>query len=94
MKLDVQFQSRSLYASEYTLALHEPEDQVAFLLVNRHRGPTLQRISNVETIVTPEFQNWLRDQNRSGSDVFVTRNRTGWRVLPFAASWFGPGQAA
>jgi hypothetical protein len=55
-------------------ALHEPEDQVAFLLVNRHRGQTLQRIANVETIVAPQFQNWLRDQNRSGSDVLIGMN--------------------
>jgi hypothetical protein len=74
VKQDVQFQSRSLSAPEYTLALHEPEDHVAVLLVNRHRGQTLQRIANVETIVAPEFQNWLRDQNRSGSDVFIGMN--------------------
>jgi len=74
VKLDVQFQSRALSASEYTLALHEPEHQVAVLLVNRHRGQTLQRIASVETIVVPEFQNWLRDQNRSGSDVFIGMN--------------------
>ena len=46
MKQDVQFQSRSLSASEYALALHEPEDQVAVLLANRHRGQTLQRIAS------------------------------------------------
>ena len=89
MKLDVQFQSRPLSASEYMLALHEPEDHVAVLLVNRHRGQTPQRIANVETLVAPEFQNWLRDQNRSDSDVYVTWNRTGRFALPFAASWFG-----
>jgi len=74
VKQDVQFQPRSLSASEYMLALHEPEDQVAVLLVNRQRSKTLQRISSVETIVAPEFQNWLRDQNRSGSDVFIGMN--------------------
>ena len=74
MKQDLQFQSTSLSASEYTLALHEPEDQVAVVLVNRHRGQTLQRIASVEAIVAPEFQNWLRDQNRSGSDVFIGMN--------------------
>jgi hypothetical protein len=74
VKQDVQFQSRSLSASEYTLALHEPGDHVAVLLVNRQRGQALQRIASVETIVAPEFQNWLRDQNRSGSDVFIGMN--------------------
>jgi hypothetical protein len=67
-------QSKSPSASEYALALHEPEDTVAVLLVNRQRGQTLQRIAGVETIVAPEFQNWLSDQNRSGSDVFIGMN--------------------
>jgi hypothetical protein len=74
VKQDVQFQPRSLSASEYMLALHEPEDQVAVLLVNRHRGQTLQRIASAETLAAPDFQRWLRDQNRSGSDIFVGMN--------------------
>jgi hypothetical protein len=36
VKLDVQFQSRALSASEYTLALHEPEDHVAVLLSKKN----------------------------------------------------------
>lgn len=74
MNRGVRFEPRSLSAVEYVFALHEPEDHVAVLLVNRQRGQTLQRIASVETIVAPEFQNWLRDQNRSGSDVFIGMN--------------------
>lgn len=66
--------TRSLSAEEYILALHEPEDQVAVVLVNRQRGQTLQRIASAETFAKPEFQTWLRDQNRSGADVFIGMN--------------------
>jgi hypothetical protein len=68
------FQARPLSASDYTLALHEPEDRVAVVLVNRRRGQTLQRIASAETIAAPDFQKWLSDQNRAGSDVFVGMN--------------------
>jgi hypothetical protein len=42
--------------------------------VNRGRGQTLQRIASAETLAAPDFQRWLRDQNRSGSDIFVGMN--------------------
>ena len=65
---------RSLSAREYVLALHEPNDNVAVLLRNRNRGQTLQRIAPAETIASPDFQRWLCDQNRAGSDVFIAMN--------------------
>ena len=74
MKHDSQFVVRSLSATEYILALHEPNDQVAVVLVNRRRSQTLQRIATAETMASPEFQKWLSDQNRAGSDVFVGMN--------------------
>jgi hypothetical protein len=74
VKQDNQFQVKSLSASEYVLALHEPEDRVAVVLVNRRRGQSLQRIASAETVTAPDFQKWLSDQNRSGSDVFVGMN--------------------
>jgi len=60
---------RSLSAREYILALLEPEDTVAVLLRNRSRGQTLQRIALAETVASPDFQRWLSDQNRAGSDI-------------------------
>jgi hypothetical protein len=65
---------KPLSPSEYILELHAPEDHVAVLLVNRGRGQTLQRIASAETLAAPDFQRWLRDQNRSGSDIFVGMN--------------------
>jgi len=65
---------KSLSGAEYTLALHEPPDQVAVVLVNRFRGQSLQRILSAETIAAPCFQNWLADRNRAGSDVFLGMN--------------------
>lgn len=68
------FRSKSLSAAEYVLALHEPGDSVPVLLRNRPCGQTLQRIASAETIASPEFQRWLTDQNRAGSDIFVGMN--------------------
>ncbi len=74
MNQDNRFPVKSLSPSEYILALHSPEDQVAVLLLSRSRGQTLQRIASAETIAAPEFQDWLRGRNHSGSDVFVGMN--------------------
>ena len=74
MTHDNQCQGKSLCGPEYVLALHEPEDRVAVVLVNRRRGQTLQRIASAETIAAPDFQKWLSDQNHAGSDVFVSMN--------------------
>jgi RepB DNA-primase from phage plasmid len=68
------FEARSLSAPEYVLALHEPTHNVPVLLRNRARGQTLQRIASVETIASPEFQRWLTEQNRAGSDIFIGMN--------------------
>lgn len=70
----VSIEPRSLSAREYVLALHEPGDNVAVLLRNRSHGQTLQRIAPAETVASPDFQRWLSDQNRAGSDVFVAMN--------------------
>ena len=69
-----QFEARELSASEYLLALHAPGDQIAVLLRNRSRSQTLQRITSAETAASPEFQKWLKHENRVGSDVFVGMN--------------------
>jgi len=65
---------KPLSPSQYILELHAPEDYVAVLLVNRSRSQTLQRIASAETLAAPGFYRWLRDQNRSGSDIFVGMN--------------------
>lgn len=74
MSSESSFESKSLSAAEYVLALHEPGENAPVLLRNRARGQTLQRIASAETIASLEFQRWLTDQNRIGSDVFVGMN--------------------
>jgi len=74
MSREKQFEARDLSASEYVLALHTPEDQIAVLLRNRSRSQTLQRIATAETVTGPDFQEWLKRENRAGSDVFVGMN--------------------
>jgi hypothetical protein len=74
MSGEKQFETRELSAPEYVLALHEPEDQIPVLLRNRSRSQTLQRITSAETIASPDFQRWLRRENRGSSDIFVGMN--------------------
>lgn len=68
------FTPRFLSASEYVLALHRPEDRVALLLRNRPRGQTMQRILSAEAVASPPFQDWLRERNESGADIFLGMN--------------------
>ncbi len=74
MSTDITPTPRSLTASEYTLALFEPSDNVAILVRNRATGKTVQRIAKAETAANPEFQTWLANQNAVGSDVFIGMN--------------------
>jgi hypothetical protein len=76
-------------ASGYILENFKPTDRVAVLVLNRQLGETTQRITTAQKAASPEFQAWLRYKNANGADMYVTWNRTGRCVLPFAASWFG-----
>lgn len=68
------FTPRLLSASEYVLALHPPEDRVAMLLRNHARRQTMQRILAAEVVASPPFQDWLRERNESGADIFLGMN--------------------
>lgn len=68
------FVPRNLSAAEYVLALHAPDDRIAILVRNRFREQTIQRISRAEDIANPLFQDWLKDQNHRGADIFVGMN--------------------
>jgi hypothetical protein len=52
----------------------EPEDRLAVVLIDRMSGTVTQRIASARQIASPEFQVWLRSENRSGRDVFVSMN--------------------
>jgi hypothetical protein len=68
------FKPRQLSAAQYVLALHQPEDRVAVLVRNRIRAQTIQRILLAEDIASPPFQDWLKQQNNAGADIFLGMN--------------------
>jgi len=68
------FKARPLSAAQYVLALHQPEDRVAMLVRNRVREQTMQRILSAEDIASPPFQDWLKEQNDAGADIFLGMN--------------------
>jgi hypothetical protein len=68
------FAPRFLSASEYVLALHEPQHQVSVLVRNRGRERNTQRILPAEAIASAPFQAWLKEQNEAGADIYVTWN--------------------
>ena len=76
------FNPKPLSATEYVLALHQPDDRVAVLVLNRARGQSTQRILRAEDIASPSLQEWLSLQNRSGADIFIGMN-------PLRANSFG-----
>lgn len=68
------FTPKPLSASEYVLALFEPRDTVAVLLRDRSHHQTIQHITTAESVANPEYQSWLAERNRSGSDIFLGMN--------------------
>jgi hypothetical protein len=61
-------------ASQFTLDNFELEDRLAVVLIDRRSGVVTQRIASVNQIASQEFQVWLKSENRSGRDVFVSMN--------------------
>jgi len=68
------FTPKSLTASEYILALFEPSDNIAVLLRDPEHHRILQHIATAESVADPDYQSWLAERNRSGSDVFLGMN--------------------
>jgi len=61
-------------ARDYVNGNFNPDDWLAVVAVNRHSGETVQRVSSVGRIVSPEYQGWLRYLNATGSDVYLSLN--------------------
>jgi len=61
-------------ASEFILDNFERDDRLAIVLIDRRSGIVMQRIASANHIASPEFQIWLRSENRAGRDVFVSMN--------------------
>src|ERR1700739_2700074 len=68
------FTPKQLSAAQYVLALHQPEDRAAVLVRNRARAQTIQRILLAEDIASRHFQDWLKEQNNAGADIFLGMN--------------------
>lgn len=61
-------------AADFILDNFERDDRLAVVLINRRSDIVMQRIASANHIASQEFQVWLRSQNRSGRDVFVSMN--------------------
>ena len=61
-------------ASQFILDNFELEDRLAVVLIDRRSGVVTQRIASVNQIASQEFQVWLKSENRSGRDVFISMN--------------------
>jgi hypothetical protein len=60
--------------SQFILDNFELEDRLAVVLIDRRSGVVTQRIASVNQIASQEFQVWLKSENRSGRDVFISMN--------------------
>jgi hypothetical protein len=64
----------SLSATEYILDNFKPSDRVAVLLRNRSTEEVIQRIATAEKIAASDFQQWLKERNQAGFDVYIGMN--------------------
>ena len=61
-------------AAQFILDNFEFEDRLAVVLIDRRSGVVTQRIASANQIASHEFQVWLKSENRSGRDVFISMN--------------------
>lgn len=64
----------SLSASEYMVDNFKPSDRVAVLLRNRNTEEVIQRIATAGKIAAPDFQQWLKERNQAGFDIYIGMN--------------------
>jgi hypothetical protein len=61
-------------ARDYIRDNFRPEDRLAVVLVNKHKGDVVQRIASADKIAGEEFQRWLRHMNAAKYEVYVSMN--------------------
>src|SRR5579872_3917986 len=61
-------------ASQFIMDNFELDDRLAIVLIDRRAGGVMQRIASASQIASHEFQVWLKSENRSGRDVFISMN--------------------
>jgi len=59
---------------QYIRENFKPEDHIAIVLIQKETHRVVQRIATAEKVVSPEFQSWLRHQNASRFEVYVSMN--------------------
>lgn len=64
----------SLSASEYIPDNFKPSDRVAVLLRNRTTEEVIQRIASVQDVAASDFQEWLKEKNQAGFDIYIGMN--------------------
>lgn len=52
----------------------DANDRLAVVLIDRMSGVVTQRIASARQISSPQFQAWLKAENRFGREVFVSMN--------------------
>ena len=52
----------------------KPDDWLAVVAINRKSGETVQRVGPARSIVSPEYERWLRYLNATGSDIYLSLN--------------------
>lgn len=60
--------------SGYILDNFAESDRIAMLVLNRHLGEAIQRITSAQKAASPGFQSWLRYKNANGSDIYIGMN--------------------
>lgn len=60
--------------SEYILDNFKPSDRIAVLLRNRNTEEVIQRIARVKDVAAPDFQEWLKERNEAGFDIYIGMN--------------------
>ena len=53
---------------------YQPSDRLAIVIRNRARNYTLQRLLSAADAAAPRFQSYLRHENATGSDIYISMN--------------------
>lgn len=61
-------------AAQFLKRHFQPNDRLAFVLVNRRSDAVIQRLTEARQGSSPEFQHWLREHNRQRFEIYFSPN--------------------
>lgn len=64
---------KSVTSWDYIKDNYEADDRLA-VVIKQSSGQVIQRISTAERIASPDFQKWLRFENLSGGNIYLSAN--------------------